>query len=419
MGALTNKLIFTFLFSLHYLIALGQSQRIAVLPYSMNYGDTTSLKSISIDYLRAEPIYGTSLKVVIAYESADDNLARSIDEKYKVLSFGNANIKIKDLSGNNISARLIEPLLVSENHDQINPRFWKFIKSKISACRNSNFDVRAHANLQIDIWQYNILDILAYINGDNDDNSEYDRAVEKFRKDFPDINGVSQILALGKALKSYDDHNNGKLDEYIGIFIRRSSSNGDYIVFKGADKPIYRGRNENELANVLEAISDKFENVHLFLENFSTRDDELLFLSKIRKQLEFQEKNLGVTEVPKNGIANILLVDVEKLELRKKLRTEEINQIKYNDKNYYCATISFETKDQSSISSVKIMSTKKTVVDDLLNRTARLFSETNSNVNLKLFFNKFKKDLKKTSIILKDDEFVVILNPDVQNIRIV
>lgn len=194
---------------------------------------------------------------------------------------------------------------------------------------------------------------------------------------------------------------------------------GEYVVFDDFQKPIFRGNDEIELSKFLSNSNEQNENIYLSLNKFKSAEKEESFLTTLRIDAITKSKKINYNLLPATQ-NKVLFENISSLELSKQITVDDIKNIRYNNKDCFSTTMEVGYKKYPDESTeIKALASKRNIIEEFITQTKLIFNDASTNFSLFRFFNSFKKNLKKTMKIESDDEFILHIQNEFQDIRIV
>lgn len=421
-----------------YLACFGQKQRMAILPTSFGTGESNTLKTVCIDYLRDVPAAGDFYNDILSFDRADEQWKRKIGSSYQIEGFnGVGEMKLKDKQGNEIAPTTIkQTLIIGQQSEKIPSRYLQFINSKIESYRKEleiskePFDKYVQSELQTEIWEYNVLDNLGYLKNEGKIEDDLASGLKKFNEDWGYGFGIfsSSALSVAEELKYIHKLNKTEGDAFKAFSITKNSNN-EYLVFDGPSKFIFTTKDESELVTFLGTKLSQNDNAYLLLSNFENVPKQEAFLSTVRMQLKVKGKNITINNFPIDK-SDILFSTEFKHKLSKPISNEGIESITLNEKNYFKKEFQIKSEGErynyfgeknkvTEETEFKALSTSKSVIELFVLKANYLFTDFSNNISLARFFNNFKKDIKATMKIQNEDEFIIHIKNEFRDIRIV
>jgi hypothetical protein len=410
----------------------------AILPSSFGTGESNTLKTLCIDYLRDSPAEGDFYNDILSFDKADKQWKKKIGSSYQIEGFnGVGEMKLKDRQGNEIApATIKQTLITGQQSEKIPRRYLQFINSKIESYRKElelskePFDEYVQSELQSEIWEYNVLDNLGYLKNEGKIEDDLVSGLQKFNDDWG--NGFDlfnkRTLSVAGELKYIHKLNETEGEAFMAFSITKNSNN-EYLVFDGPSKFVFKGKDETELLNFLGTKLNQNDNVYFLMSNFESLEKQKAFLSTVRMQLKGKEKNITVNNFPIEK-SDILFSPEFKHKLSKPISNEVIETIKLNEKYYFKKEFQISSEGESynyfgeknqvtDETEFEALSTSKTVIELFASKANSLFTDFSNNISLARFFNNFKKDIKATMKIQSEDEFIIHIKNEFKDIRIV
>jgi hypothetical protein len=240
-----------------------------------------------------------------------------------------------------------------------------------------------------------------------------------------DFGNQTPNQVIGK-LERIESFNKSTENNYPVFYINKSEASGQYILFNKFDKPIFKSSDELELGKTIGAMLNEHDNAFLSLNGFETLEKEASFVSTLNISNKTQGKNIYFNKVDMENMANngILFTKRFQHKIFKDVDKSAITSTDYNGQQYFKSDIFIESKDSygwydNEVAHVEALATKEDVLVSLLNNVSSVFKSFTENLSLGLYFNTFKKQLKKDRAITSEDEFIILLRSETLDLRIV
>lgn len=410
----------------------GQKQRMAVLPSSLNYGEKNTLKTLCIDFFRAEPKSGDTYQELINISRKDKDLKKKVRKGYKIEGFEDVRkMKLLDKNGEEVfPTEINQTIIIGQTDEKVDNRYLEFIQSKIESYskqiikNKEEFDGERHSELQNEIWEYNILNKLGYLTNKGNIQVDLKNGLAKFQNDWGEgkVNAVVKDLNLIKYLNDFGEN------AYKPLLINKTSS-GDYILFDNASKEILRTSSDSELATFMGKYFEDNETIYTYLKNFESIEKQEAFLSTLRIKQTVKGKKLNIRNL---SLEKFDVLHSPKLnhKLSKQISESEIGLIEYKGIDYFSTEFQILSKGEDELltsfrhsdtekTNFEAMSTSKEILSNFIRKTNVLFKDFTTNISLNIFFNNFKKELKRTLKIKNEEEFIIHVRNEFEDFRIV
>ena len=243
-----------------------------------------------------------------------------------------------------------------------------------------------------------------------------------FKNDFGNQT-PSQVIGKFERIESF---NKSTENNYPVFYINKSETSGQYILFNNFDKPIFKSSDEHELGKAIGEMLNEHDNAFLSLNGFETLEKEAAFVSTLNINNKTQGKNIYFNKVDMENVANNRILFSKRFQhkLFKDVDRSAITSTEYNKQQYFKSDIYIESTDPSGwydneIAHVEALAKDKGVLESLLNDVSSVFKSFTENLSLGLYFNNFKKKLKKEGRIQSEKEFILFLKTETRDLRIV
>jgi hypothetical protein len=325
-----KKLVIAVIGFLAPLLVICQVQRLALLPSSMKFAEDV-VPSLCIDFFNDPPsIGGTSYKNFKSFDGSDVNVGRgSIDvDDFK-------GVRLPGTSHN-------QPIFMSptDNLGDISQAYKEFIKGKINQYKNAGKLTKEKLDdLQDEIWSYDVLNRLGYINPQEKVMDGYSNARMKFSRDFfgDETASIEDILDFGQALEIYKEP---AADRIVNIRIFRNENNNSFVAFNKIGPPIYKGNDVTALATQLAPRVNNGDVV--LIDEFENELRETAFMKNLQRKLRISySKDVTVC----TG-AERYLWEPRTHTIQQQFRADRIVQTQENGQNVYKASMKTRTEDE-------------------------------------------------------------------------
>ena len=252
--------------------------------------------------------------------------------------------------------------------------------------------------------------------------TDLENAEKLFKNDFGNQT-PSQVIGKFERIESF---NKSTENNYPAFYINKSETSGQYILFNKFDKPIFKSSDELELGKAIEAMLNEHDNAFLSLNGFETLEKEASFISTLNSSNKTQGKNIYFNKVDMENVSNngILFSKGFKHKLFKDVDKSAITLTDYNGQQYFKSDIFIESKYpygwyDNEMAHFEALAKDKEVLQSLLNDVSSVFKSFTENLSLGLYFNGFKKHLKKNGFITSEKDFIILLKSETRDLRIV
>ncbi len=397
----------------------------AILP-SVFGGSNNKVKTICVDYLRDVPALGDKYDKVHVNDPRDARFVENVGNRIHYNGLGNASEM--ELVGPNVGSNRKSLIIGQETGDNVSDRYRTFIDNTVSKYQrkirrgNPDHNEKVLSDLQKEVWEYNVLDMLGYLNNEGAIERDLAAGKRKFEKDWGGSTELetllygNRIFLIANHLKDIQSINKS---ESFNVLVVTKTVNQEYVVFDGPSNSKLKCTDEQKLAEFL----GMYEDSYLLFENFESEAKEVALLSTLRMQLKSNGKSIAIHRFPESN-RRVLFSDNFKHKLLDQLSNDGIEQTVIEGESYWNTNfriISLEPESSLSSETTEFVAAAKdeNVLKSFISRTVSAFSHLSKKLSLMHFFNSFKKDMKKQLKINDEKDFIIYLKGQIENVRIV
>lgn len=388
---------------------IAQPQRLALLPIALNVvgAEASQASTLCIDYFRPVPTKQQTLSYISGEGASGEFTLRGRN------TYSHATIKGHRGSTEGIS------FFGSANANKDIPEYYQnFIKQRTQAYenvyKNRAFTKQAHLNLQYDIWEFNILDNLGYINRRGDPTSSFNLARDHFKTIY---NGQytsalelgSDITRRGASHSAYQSISQKKFNNYI---VHYEKGTYKYCVFDGEGHIMFTSNSsESAIAGIInDPKIDANDNVYLTTLNFENNKKSDAFMTSANME-GFKSNN-------KISFERYMYQDVCSGGKRYSIphRYGEAD-IESTGNRYYFFESKFKEKTNYLFKNIEVdtYSTSKPVLSEMItdvNETFQIgdvYNQVKENISVASFLHKFKKQVKRIHNLQSAGDLVIVV----------
>lgn len=416
-----NRIYLTVLLLLFSAICYGQKQRMAILPSAFG-GDNNIVKTICIDYLRDIPTKDNFYNRVLAYDPKDEKFADNVGKNIRYN--GSGQVREMQLVGQG-GGRNSKTLIIGQENDvKVADRYLTFINNTVSKYQRKlrrgkpDHNKKVLSDLQKEVWEYNVLDMLEYLNNEGAIDSDLAAGKRKFVEDWGRSTVLEnlyggRVLIIANDLKDIQSINKSG---FFNVFVVTKTVNQEYVVFNGPSKPMLKTEDERKLAEFL----GKYEKPYLSFENFESEAKEEALLSTLRMQLKSNGKSIAIHRYPESD-GMVLFSNNYEHKLLDPLTNESIERTQIDGKPYWKTDFRITSRGEtwSKTNEFAAAATDKNALESFISSTVSTFSNFSNKLSLMHFFNNFKKNLKEYLGNENEEQFILYLKSEMKDIRIV
>lgn len=403
-----KKIFIILLFSFFKQGLFCQPQRLAVLPATMQVAGGVS--TLCIDYFREIPKATDNYKYIIKAAESDKSKLNSFSGK----GTGNGTqLLLEGGRGGRTISNDNHFIVSASGYEEVPSYYSDFIDRTIQLYKSREFGEVERLNLQMEIWQFDILNSLNYIDHSIgiDIRAAYQRAQQHFKDDFfPNSFKIdfSDYEEVAGGLKTIGIQNKEVKGAYKIVMINKNSKSGKYMAFDGINSSIYSGIDERQL---MAALGNKFsnnDNVYFLLSNFENGIKERAFIGSTKTKMSLLGKKVIIESLPESD--QFFIPAVQKL--ARSLGEKDIVLENINSRDFYAAKIKFNCSYYSEGSQrtyhfsneVKAVSNYKDLIRKFLGKINNSFQNNTRKVSLAYQLNILRKEVKNTLNLQSDAE---------------
>ena len=382
-------------------IVFGQAQRLALLPSALKLMDEAGesyLPTLCVDYFNAVP-KGTDKYFANEAIVGSEIKISAKDGRYD-------RVNMADAGGNSTVPKINKMTLLKTtgNDDALPAHYSSFINNRIEHYKIGGFSALKQEQLQHDVWAYNVLDKLGYLDKSiNDPLGRFQAGKYSFKRDIGFSNEAASnatILEFGSLLEEIPHYKEKGISSPI---VFKSPGTKKYIVFNDIAPAVYRGFDEDVVASKIYAASGNNDIVinTLGFEN-STKETAFQFDMKTKFDMKFS-KDISLVSNDLTGESKLLVEDAH----HSVFSDFDENKISLKD-GFYEGGIVLKSKIGGSSSTVNVVgiSTDKSLIKGFFTNLSE--QVTKYNEKFKLLF--LIKKLKQQAQITKNKRLYVMIN---------
>jgi hypothetical protein len=311
------------------LFVFCQVQRLALLPSTMKFAEDV-VPSLCIDFFNEAPgVAGTtSYSKFKDFKGNDIPLGTiSVDSYHGVKLPG---------EGQN------QPIFMSatNNLGDISTNYKTFIERKINQAKNAgNFDREKLDDLQSEIWSYDVLNHIGYINPQEEAMAGYTNARNKLSRElYGDESATTEdILEFANKLEVFKEPPGHRIAK---IRIIRNEANNSYLAFNKIGAPLYKGSDMTALAAQL---GPRVNNADVILiDEFENELQELAFMKNLQRKLGISYSK----EVTVCTGGESYLFEARNHSIEQSFRADKIVETQRNDEPVFTGKMKTKTEDE-------------------------------------------------------------------------
>jgi hypothetical protein len=408
------------LFTCHFGTA---QQRLALLPTAI--ASATQASTLCIDYFEAVPKKTENLHFIDG-EASQSNL-----NLHGADTYNHANITGTTGAGR-AATENIAYFGTNGANGSIPSYYKKFIEERTQFYTdqiNKGHSTKAKLReaLQHDVWEFDILDKMGYINRSASPSADFGYARQQFQTYNSDLGKKASALMIGDEIYTtaaknltYQSISHEKFNYYIVHYERGT---GRYLVFDGHGHIITSASTPFGAQQALISRATDNENVYIKTLNFEneTKGDAFLTNANLEgfkggKKISFQRYSFQ--DVCTGG---------RRYAIPKQYNTSDISTTTLDGKTYSFFPAKFREKTTYVIKDVEVdsYSTKSSVLQDLVNKIndtfeiGKQFDNTKQSISLATFLSKFKREVKTIHGITREDEFIMLIKQQAEPVGVV
>lgn len=396
-----------------YLLAGAQPQRLLLLPSAMNVvrNEAGMASTLCIDFFRPVPKATDRLEPLI--KNGVSGTGPTV-ETYLRGTGKPSTGALKNISRNREQAMIFG----TRNAESTVPEHYqRFIDQRVDYYRRQyagrNFTATAHERLQEDIWEYNILDVLGFVNHEGDALENFRNARTQFKTAYADkyrsALDFGDVVSYAAGMIKVAQRNTAFANDVL--FVYKVPGNR-FVLFDGEGHLLKTGNSTEEITSHIIQRSAEKENTYLMLMDFENDVRRESFITNANLEGFRSGKKISFQQY--EGLD--LLLTGKHFYIPRAYSESNITTTTFRGRSYeHC---SFEFRDFSKTdfrAHVDAYALSRPVLVDMINEVNKSFSigAVVDNLKRKLSLNKFlynfKTKVKALHNLQSEEEFMILV----------
>lgn len=412
------KIILRVLWLLMPLTVLAQPQRLVMLPSAMNAAaEVGEASTLCIDYFRAAPTRADRLEYIgPETEGTSGGYLKGKNSPNKALPVGLPTRRENSL------------FFAARNAEKEIPSHYKqFIEERINLYKEQYpgraFTAKRQEKLQEDIWEYNILDVLGYIEHEGNPSDNFKSAGIKFAADYSgkyrSAMEFGESVTLRAAYVKVVQHHLPYADQVYHLY---KVPGNRYIAFDGDGHIMGAGSNVDQITQLLLEKTPDDKNVYLMLNDYENETRKEGFITNANLESFRSGKRISFQEYK----AADLFLSGDHYYVHHAYSEADITLEALNDKEYqHCEFVFNDFARTHAKAYIEAYALSKPVMTEMIEEVNASFSighiidRTKQRLSLSKFLSQFKSKVKRLHNLRSEDELIIQVASQTETIGLV